>query len=108
PKRTRALWHAVGELAERVNGLGIFNLLLSDSRCLYGYCSTELAWLTRKAPFGKASLIDTDLTVDFSKETTSKDIVTVIATRPLTRNEEWTVMKRDSLVVFRKGEPVFA
>ncbi len=108
PKRTRALWHAVGELAERVNGLGIFNLLLSDSRCLYGYCSTELAWLTRKAPFGKASLIDTDLTVDFSKETTSKDIVTVIATRPLTRNEEWTVMKRGSLVVFRKGEPVFA
>ena len=95
-------------VAERVNGLGIFNLLLSDSRCLYGYCSTELAWLTRKAPFGKASLIDTDLTVDFSKETTSKDIVTVIATRPLTRNEEWTVMKRDSLVVFRKGEPVFA
>jgi predicted glutamine amidotransferase len=34
--------------------------------------------------------------------------VTVIATRPLTRNEEWTVMKRDSLVVFRKGEPVLA
>jgi glutamine amidotransferase len=107
PKRARALSHAIDELAGRVNESGIFNLLLSDSRSLYGYCSTELAWLTRKAPFGKASLIDTDMTVDFSKETTPKDVVTVIATRPLTRNEEWTVMKRGSLVVFRKGEPAF-
>ena len=53
-------------------------------------------------------LIDTELTVDFAKETTPRDIVTVIATRPLTHHEPWQVMERGSIVVFRDGLPVGA
>ena len=67
-------------------------MLLCDSRHLYCHCSTHLAWLTRRAPFGEASLIDTEMSVDFATETTPRDIVTVIATKPLTDNEDWTVM----------------
>ena len=81
-------------------------MLLCDSRQLYCHCSTHLSWLTRQAPFGEASLIDTELKVDFADETTPKDIVTVIATRPLTDNEEWHVMARDEMIVFRNGLPV--
>ncbi len=67
--------------------------------------STELSPITRRPPFGPASLIDADLTVDFAKETTPRDIVTVIATQPLTRHEPWVRMDRGSLVVFHDGLP---
>ena len=81
-------------------------MLLCDSHELYCYCSTNLSWLTRRAPFGPASLIDTDMTVDFAKETTPKDIVTVIATHPLTDHEPWIRMAPGGQVIFRDGLPV--
>ncbi len=108
PKRARILWRAVRESMARVNGLGSFNVLLSDSQHLYAHCSSKLAWLTRRAPFGKASLIDTELTVDFSKAPPPPAGVPVIATRPWPRDESWTVMERASLTVFRHGLPVEA
>ncbi len=37
--------------------------------------------LTRRAPFGEARLIDTELTVDFAKETTPRDIVSDVRFR---------------------------
>ena len=88
PHRTQTLWRCIRTLAAELNRRGVFNFLLSDARHLYAYCSTQLAWLTRRAPFGEARLIDADLTVDFRKETTPNDVVTVIATRPLTNNED--------------------
>lgn len=51
--------------------------------------------------------MDEDLTVDFAQETTPNDVVSVIATRPLTRDEAWTTMEPRSFVVFRSGVPVF-
>ena len=89
-----------------IDTLGPFNMLLCDSHELYCYCSTNLSWLTRRAPFGPASLIDTDMTVDFAKETTPKDIVTVIATHPLTDHEPWIRMAPGGQVIFRDGLPV--
>ena len=83
--------------------MGVFNMLLSESQYLFAYCSTKLSWLTRKAPFGEARLKDEDLTVDFCKETTDQDIVTVVATEPLTDNEAWVAVKVGELVVFREG-----
>ena len=106
PRSERALRGLIGMLAEELATLGTFNMLLCDSRSLYCFCSTKLSWLTRRAPFGEASLIDTELTVDFAKETTPKDIVTVIATRPLTEGEDWVVMEPGSLVVFHDGLPL--
>lgn len=106
PRRDAALTALVRDLAEDLGGLGVFNLLLSDGRTLWCRCSTNLAWLTRRAPFGAAQLIDEDMTVDFAQETTPDDVVTVIATRPLTRNETWTVMEAGSMVAFRNGERV--
>lgn len=104
PRSTVALQTLIRELAERVNSHGSFNMLLCDSQILYCFCSTELTWLTRRAPFGTASLIDTELTADFSKETTPNDIVTVVATRPLTHDEPWIIMRPKSFIGFRDGQ----
>ncbi len=106
PRHPRALWRLVGQLATELDHRGIFNFLLSDARHLYAYCSTQLAWLTRRAPFGKAQLSDLDVTVDFSAETTPDDIVTVIVTRPLTANEDWNRMAPGNLEVFAGGLPM--
>lgn len=97
----RATLHA---LCERLRGLGVFNLLLSDGHYLYCFCTTKLAHITRRAPFGKAQLSDAELVVDFVEHTTCHDIVSVIATEPLTSNEHWTRMAPGELLVWRHGE----
>ncbi len=96
----------IAGLARELDGLGIFNFMLSDSRYLYVYCSSRMSWITRRAPFTKAQLIDTEMVVDFQEYTTPKDIVTVIASRPLTDNEAWNGMEKGEFVVFEKGEVV--
>ena len=95
----------VAALAAQLSRLGVFNMLMSDGRQLFCFCGTKLAWITRRAPFGPATLVDEDLTADFSQLTTPGDIVSVIATRPLTRDETWTTMGRGEFVVFRGGMP---
>ena len=106
PKHEASLHRLVKSLAEKLMACGTFNMLLCDARYLYCFCTTHLSWLTRRAPFGEASLIDVELTVDFAQETTPKDIVTVIATKPLTHHETWTRMERGDLVIFRDGLPI--
>jgi glutamine amidotransferase len=103
PKSTSGLMKLIRHLAADLGTLGVFNMLLSDGRSLGCHCATNRAGLTRKAPFGAATLVDADMSVDFSKETTPNDIVTVIATRPLTRDEAWTVMQPGQMAVFRSG-----
>jgi len=106
PRKPATLHRFIAKLARDLDALGTFNMLLCDSEYLYCHCSTHLSWLTRRAPFGEASLIDTEMTVDFARETTPRDVVTVIATHPLTHHEDWTVMERGSMVIFRDGDPV--
>jgi glutamine amidotransferase len=105
PRNRKVLWQSIGELAAQLNRRGVFNMLLSDSTCLYTACSTRLCWLTRSAPFGRASLIDAEMSVDFSRETTPDDVVTVVATQPLTGNEDWECMEKGEFQVFRNGRP---
>ncbi len=93
----------IAKSLNELNKLGICNVLLSDSAKLYAYCSTSLSWITRKAPFGRAVLVDKDWQVDFQKETSSKVVVTIVATRPLTSNEHWDVISPGELKVFLDG-----
>ena len=91
---------------EQLRGKGVFNMLLSNGDYLFAYCSTKLSLITRRAPFGKAHLSDVEMTVDFKQETTPNDVVTVIATQPLTDNEQWNTMQPGELIVFKEGEVV--
>ncbi|HYE35343.1 class II glutamine amidotransferase [Methylocaldum sp.] len=99
--------HSVIErVTAEIAGHGDFNYLLSDGDSLFAHCSTNLHFITRKAPFGCAHLVDQDITIDFSELTTPNDKVTVIATFPLTDNEIWTKLRPGQLVQFDNGEPV--
>lgn len=100
---TAALRKALDELCAQLADLGVFNMLLSDSRHLFVYATTQLHWIQRKAPFGTAQLSDAQLHVDFGKETTENDIVSVIATQPLTDNEQWHAIEKNKLSVFKNG-----
>lgn len=97
------LWQLLHGLCEQLRSQGVFNLLLADGEFLYTYCSTKLAHTTRRAPFGKAELSDAELTINFAEHTTPDDVVSVIATEPLTHNEAWTRMEPGELLVWRHG-----
>ena len=103
PGRMQTVWRYIRELCDELRPMGVFNMLLGDGRDLGCYCTTKLSWITRKAPFTKASLADADVIVDFHQETTADDIVTVIATMPLTDNEQWQTMQSGEMQVFRRG-----
>lgn len=105
PENLAELSALIQTLAEELRELGVFNMLLSESTALFAFCGSKLSWITRCAPFGEASLTDCDMTVDFMKETTPNDIVTVIATVPLTENERWNTINPGQLVTFVKGLP---
>lgn len=104
PHDPEALWKALHGLCERLHELGVFNMLLTDGRHLYCYCATKLVHITRRAPFGEARLCDAEMAVDFIEHTTPADVVSVIATQPLTDNERWTSMLPGELLVWRDGE----
>ncbi|RMF19233.1 MAG: class II glutamine amidotransferase, partial [Gammaproteobacteria bacterium] len=86
---------------------GVFNMLLSDGRALYAFCSTQLHQITRRAPFGKATLADDDISIDFAEHTTPNDVVTVLATQPLTVDEVWEKWQPGRLSVLQDGEVVY-
>jgi len=104
PKRPQVLWGLLKDLCQQLSQYGVFNMLMSDSRHLYAHCSSKLSWLTRRAPFGHARLMDADVSIDFKQETTPNDIVTLISTEPLTNNEDWKHMQPNQLVVFAQGQ----
>jgi glutamine amidotransferase len=108
PKNKKLVWKALQILFKEVAQHGVFNVLMSDASSLYVFCTTKISWLTRKAPFTDAQLLDADLRVDFKQETSESDVVTVIATEPLTVNEQWTAMKNGEFIVFSNGAKMWS
>ena len=103
PRDVRSLWSAVAEIGGALGEGGSFNFLLGDARHLYARCATKLSYIIRRAPFGVAALADEDLRIDFSQVTTPRDRVAVVATCPLTTNEQWTQGEPGNLWVFDQG-----
>ena len=95
---------AIRDWASAVAAHGTFNFMLSNGETLFAHCSDRLSYIVRRAPFTTAHLVDEDVAVDFSQVTTPNDRVAVIATLPLTDNEEWTALAPGELAVFRQGE----
>ena len=85
---------------------GVFNCLLSDGDWLFSFCTSKLAHITRRAPFGAARLKDADLSVDFQAETSPDDVVTVLATEALTDNEKWIQHQPGDWTLWRRGERI--
>lgn len=94
------------ELTLKLGHYGNFNFLLSNGEFMFAHCSTKLSSIVRRAPFSVAHLKDQDVKVDFNSVTTSKDRVAVIATNPLTENEQWTIHEPGTLLLFVEGQIV--
>ncbi len=106
PNSMVPVFRFVAKLASQLKDKGVFNMLLTDGIYQLAYCTNNLHWITRRAPFGKATLIDADVIIDFQQETTANDVVTVITTRPLTDDENWHKMEPGEFKLFKLGEEI--
>lgn len=96
------LHRCAATLAER----GTFNALISNGHWLFATATSRLHWLTRRAPFCKATLADPPLQVDFSALTTAKDVVTILSTEPLTTDEHWQPFQAGESLLLKAGEVI--
>jgi glutamine amidotransferase len=106
PRNMTTAWRYVVKLCKQLENMGVFNMLMTDGIYMLAYCSNNLHYITRKAPFGEAELIDQDLTVNFKHVTTPDDVVTIVATKPLTDNEVWTKIAPRTYRLFKYGVEV--
>ncbi len=98
------LQRAIAEAFASLRELGVFNAVLGDGHALYASAAAKLCYIQRAAPFGRASLIDDDIEVDFAEETTPNDKVIIIASRPLTRDEVWIDVPAGTTLIFKDGD----
>lgn len=98
-----ALWQ---NLAEEIAAFGVFNIMLSNGDVLFTHCSTHLAYVERSYPFTSVTLVDSDVSLDLHAHNSQEDRMVVIATRPLTRNENWVSCEQGESLVFRDGQPL--
>jgi len=103
----RELAPVLAALTAEVACHGPFNFLLTDGQTVYAHCSTRLHWLVRRYPFAQVRLVDTDLTLDLSRDNGPEDRMVLVATEPLTHDEPWQAMAPGELFAFAQGEPVW-
>ncbi len=108
PKDPVELGKRLFDLGNKLGETGVFNFLFSDGEYLYARCGDNLAMITRKAPFGEATLVDTDVTVYLADMLDPDQRVVVVATEPLTREVGWQKAKPGTLWVIGHGEVVEA
>lgn len=90
----------------QLHGMGVCNMLLSDGRQLYAFCSRRLTYLTRRAPFGRVTLKDVAYGLDLDERLDRQLTMTLVVTHPLTDEAGWVRMAPGELAVFRDGERV--
>ena len=100
----KSIYDCLKSFCEDAAKFGTFNLVLSNGKYIFAHCTTHLCYIIRQAPFSEAHLSDKDLSINFSAVTTKKDRVAIIATEPLTDNEEWTPFEKGQLLVFKDGK----
>lgn len=100
------IFEAIQKVTKELAQHGTFNFILSNGEWMIAHCSTNLHYVMRKAPFGKAHRIDDDGVIDFSYYAKAGDKVNIITTFPLTKNESWTKMENGGFVFFKNGEKI--
>lgn len=102
-KPTTALLHAaLNEFTAEIAAAGNFNYVLSNGELLFAHRSTELHYVERAWPFGRAQLLDCPLGIDFARHNQRDDRMIIIATRPLT-DENWQALPIGRVTAFKGG-----
>ncbi len=89
--------------AKEVSTFGIFNFLLSDTEFLYAHRSTQLFYVSRECRSASECLQGAELTIRMSQPRSENQRLALVATEPLTVNEEWVLLPEGEVIVFRKG-----
>jgi predicted glutamine amidotransferase len=106
PENLDTTFATLVEASRRLEHRGTFNCLLSNGNWLFAHASSRLHRITRRSPFGRATLADDDLSVDFSELAGVDDVVTIVSTEPLTTDEEWLPLQAGEAVLLVDGEVV--
>lgn len=97
----------LADIANELATHGNLNMLLSDGQALYVHCSTQLHQLTRHHPFPKAHLVDRDMSLDLGPLNAEGDVMTLLATEPLTSDEPWQALVTGEFRVYVQGQEVW-
>ena len=79
------IFEAIQDITKELSQKGTFNFILSNGEWMIAHCSTNLHYLTRKAPFGKAHRIDDDGVIDLMITQKMATKSPSITTFPLTK-----------------------
>ncbi len=90
--------------SKKIKAHGRFNFLMSNGKVLFAFGDDSLYFVSRKAPFDKIKLRNEDLDVDLNEIKDPDEQVVLIATEPLTENEEWE--RIIGLRVFKDGKEI--
>jgi glutamine amidotransferase len=101
-----ALHEKLQSLSAKITESGPFNYLLSEGEYLFAYCTTALSSVQRQAPFGRVQLVDCEAVIDLANHNQLDDCMTLIATQPLTHNEDWQQFTPGELRLFASGQEV--
>lgn len=97
------LYTFLSEQCRFLANYGLFNCLLYNGEWLLSYATTLLFYVTRQTPFGTATLVDVDITIDFDQVNNAEDIIMVLATTPLTSNENGQQLAVNECMIFADG-----
>jgi predicted glutamine amidotransferase len=86
---------------------GNFNYLLTNGEALFVHCSSQLAVLQRAYPFSHARLVDCDLSMDLGALNGPDDRMVIVATEPLTVDEQWQALQTGDTRVYVGGRAVW-
>lgn len=112
----QSLCNEIVALDDKYDGTTILNFLLGCGphiQFAYSWPGSRegskvwngLHYLVREPPFGEAHLSDLDYTINFATVTKEDDRVAVIATAPLTDDEDWVEINKGQLILFDSGLP---
>lgn len=93
------------ELGNELGRDGVFNFLFADGEHLFARCGDSLHAIEHRTPFGSATLVDAEVSVQFQDVVRRAENarMAVVATHPLTRNESWNKGSPGTLWVFKAG-----
>lgn len=94
----------LADIAAELARYGNFNMLLSDGHALFAHCSTHLHQLRRSHPFPHARLVDRDMSLDLGPLNAEGDVMTLLATQPLTLDEPWQALRTGEFRVYVDGQ----
>lgn len=101
-----ALLQTLASLCAERAQRGVFNVILSNGDWLFSFCSTRLSVITRRAPFRPALLQDSEVCVQLPLKTSPLDVITVVATEPLTLDSAWQALAPGEWRAWASGEEI--